>query len=1356
MIRAKQLPLPPEAVQQCLHSGSCGRYLTVIGTADGNLHAIDEQMNKMWTTSSGPATVSATNSNEKGTGIIPTLDGSLLFSGPQGLRKSSLTASMLTDSTPFVTHDGLLFSGKKRSKLIGLDVTDGTLLHDVGVAGDLHGKLPEVAKRRAVRSPLWMGRVDYSLRAVDSRSGQEEFRMSFSELRPLMPGAVIPEAGVEGKAVVPAGREAVQQGEDGAPAWTSLLSTPSGELYFLDSSGHSLQKEGLRLQSPAVAAFLLDISEDSPSLRAALPVHYALSDLHRRNRMQFDLLKGQEQHKAMLLVTSVGNSSSDGNDSNLSSGSSATFAMEAVVRSEDRGDGEAVPILQDLPAPAPPKSPAGDQGAASGAASASASAATDAVGHASSSGSSNRHLATPGLGKRRVTATPRLSAHLHPLGGAGLQHLPSAALDVQQQQQPEEPDAPSLLVPDAVPRGPGVRGYYRIVQLLDPQAEGAGSDGSEQLWVPMQHLVKASSLGRHPRMLRPEGLSTISSSSGHHMLSAVLVVLFWALLLLACASVAVVLYAASAQPALLDEPSWAILVLSSLLYTAGITLPPAPSAHPVSVSVPPTISAESDGRVGALSVFGTVLGYGSHGTVVYLGALNGRPVAVKRMLAQFIHAADREISLLIRSDGHAGVVRYFLKEAQGDFVYLALQLCEMSLRDFIFNQQPPARGKDRGTGVLQVVEDEVRTSLLQVAQGLAHLHALRIVHRDLKPHNILLALPTEQSLADERRMHSAHPSSVTTGMPSALGSYLLKISDMGLSKQLDKDELSFSAASMTWAQQQKGGCAEGAEQQLDGGAAGTVGWQAPELIALRGGGQGRAALLPAADVEGVAGDLMDSDIAVTVPSSRRTLAVDVFSLGCVVHYVLTGGEHPYGLWYEREANIIAGKPDLSRLSLCPDALDLVGCMLQADPARRPTSSQLCSHPFFWPAAKRLDFLVELSDRLEKESADSPIVLALESGAVGPAGNAGPVRWDRVLDVALLEDLGKYRKYDVTSVRDLLRIIRNKRHHYLDLSADLRARIGELPAGFCAYFDQRFPRLLLHCCRIARRFLQTERGFAAWIHIHDQQQQPTAPVPAPPHILSVVAEAAAGEEDDALSPLPSSAESPLSPLRAAGDEMADVIIWHGSSLHSSIKGNGWWRDAASWASTMDRTVGGSSKKGKASHLLKAAADCKYRTRLCSHWEATSGTACPMRKKGKCIFAHGPAELRTTEKRRDRWGRVPSSVDQQQQPTDMRSSGGEDVLGGARSIEKVRAVEGSIGDYERSSGSTGLLQQPVVKAMAVHAQRPFLPAPQLPYGYYPAPAAYYPYHGYHDDSLDIQQQHLHMQQQHQQQQQQYMWK
>ena len=55
---------------------------------------------------------------------------------------------------------------------------------------------------------------------------------------------------------------------------------------------------------------------------------------------------------------------------------------------------------------------------------------------------------------------------------------------------------------------------------------------------------------------------------------------------------------------------------------------------------------DSEGRrtlqVGSLLVLpDQVLGYGSHGTVVYRGSLHGRPLAVKRVLSQFVKAAER-------------------------------------------------------------------------------------------------------------------------------------------------------------------------------------------------------------------------------------------------------------------------------------------------------------------------------------------------------------------------------------------------------------------------------------------------------------------------------------------------------------------------------------------------------------------------------------------------------------------------------------------------------------------------------------------------------------------------------------------
>lgn len=74
-------------------------------------------------------------------------------------------------------------------------------------------------------------------------------------------------------------------------------------------------------------------------------------------------------------------------------------------------------------------------------------------------------------------------------------------------------------------------------------------------------------------------------------------------------------------------------------------------------------------------------------------------------------------------------------------------------------------------------------------------------------------------------------------------------------------------------------------------------------------------------------------------------------------------------------------------------------------------------------------------------------------------------WTQRVDRCLSEHLGRHRGYRGASVRDLLRAMRNKRHHYGDLPDSSKRLLGSVPEGFEAYFSTRFPRLLLHVFRI---------------------------------------------------------------------------------------------------------------------------------------------------------------------------------------------------------------------------------------------------------------------------------------------------
>ncbi|KAG5644674.1 hypothetical protein DXG03_007973 [Asterophora parasitica] len=409
------------------------------------------------------------------------------------------------------------------------------------------------------------------------------------------------------------------------------------------------------------------------------------------------------------------------------------------------------------------------------------------------------------------------------------------------------------------------------------------------------------------------------------------------------------------------------------------------------------------------------LGFGSHGTVVFQGSLQGRAVAVKRLLQDFVTLASREVSILQESDDHPNVIRYYYQEAHANFLYIALELCPASLADIV---ECPDRDQWRDIAIAF----DPKRALKQITSGLKHLHALKLVHRDIKPQNILVS--------------GAKPG------PGGKSSYRMLISDFGLCKKLDVDQTSFLPT------------AHGAM------AAGTVGWRAPEIL------RGEVKLDDLSDDHSMSSRGSTSTATGTPSNSRLTRltkSVDIFALGCLFYYTLTNGGHPFGDRFEREVNIMKNEKNLEALERFgeegSEAVDLITTMLDPEAYERPDTITCLLHPFFWNPARRLNFLQDASDRFEIMCRDprDPYLLVLEKEASGIVGND----WHSRLDKIFIENLGKFRKYDGRSVQDLLRALRNKKHHYQDLPDNVKRHLGPMPEGFLTYFTRRFPRLFLH-------------------------------------------------------------------------------------------------------------------------------------------------------------------------------------------------------------------------------------------------------------------------------------------------------
>uniref|UniRef100_A0A2N9GUT4 non-specific serine/threonine protein kinase n=1 Tax=Fagus sylvatica TaxID=28930 RepID=A0A2N9GUT4_FAGSY len=230
---------------------------------------------------------------------------------------------------------------------------------------------------------------------------------------------------------------------------------------------------------------------------------------------------------------------------------------------------------------------------------------------------------------------------------------------------------------------------------------------------------------------------------------------------------------------------------------------------------------------------------------------------------------------------------------------------------------------------------------------------------------------------------------------------------------------------------------------------------------------------------------------------RETRAVDSFSLGCFLFFCITGGRHPFGDSLARDNNIVKNQMDLFLVEHIPEAWDLISCLLNPNPKLRPKALEVLHHPLFWTSEMRLSFIRDTSDRVELE--------------------------DRETNSDLLKVL--------ESVRDLLRLMRNKLNHYRELPKQIQVQgstplgckqflgatppgekpatypdpcretsegavhgsrgisrgarklawtpkvlVGPVPEGYDSYFASRFPRLFIEVYKVVYRHCMEEEYF----------------------------------------------------------------------------------------------------------------------------------------------------------------------------------------------------------------------------------------------------------------------------------------
>ena len=404
------------------------------------------------------------------------------------------------------------------------------------------------------------------------------------------------------------------------------------------------------------------------------------------------------------------------------------------------------------------------------------------------------------------------------------------------------------------------------------------------------------------------------------------------------------------------------------------------------------------------------------------------------------------MDLCENENAHPNVLRLFGCEEDATSFYLAQELCVASLQDLIAAVREPATlGGDRRALLSKLglwppplqqnaLSPALRRLLLQLLDGLRHLHALGILHCKLRPASVLI---------------NSHG--------------VLKLSGLGLGRVA-------SAATH-----------RADSRQAAREAIAADGFDPPEVL--------RAVGPPPRDGDGGGHD--DGGKALSTAAKQ---AADIFSAGVLVFWCLTAGRHPFGEEpSQRRAAVLQGEPcALHHLRKLPEVQHLVTRMLASDPDARLQAHQAREHPALWEDERKLLFVRCVSDEPELADEQSRFVAALEEQRGLIFGADG---WGVRLHAELLAVLVAHRSYQHGLVRDLLRAIRNC-DHLQGMPPEVQKLLLPRPAGIAHYFLPRFPQLFWALYALVERHWPNRHVFEPFFAWRSGAAAPARGAPVP--------------------------------------------------------------------------------------------------------------------------------------------------------------------------------------------------------------------------------------------------------------------
>lgn len=229
---ASEQTLVPETIQALPMAGKQPN-LMIAGTVDGQVHALDPDTGDVrWSFSTGEPLVKSyqqlPGTLDEKWWLIPMLDGSMLVKTTHGLRRPGLDARLLVDQAPFLAGS-TFFTGSKVSRIFGVDALTGEVRQVL--SGDTADSLASdrrlLARSGSDDDVVWIGRTDYTIRAFDVPTGQEQWNLTFGEFVSLDGPKITTENNAGDSGRKSGIRSATASHDEAMP---SLFASPDGSL----------------------------------------------------------------------------------------------------------------------------------------------------------------------------------------------------------------------------------------------------------------------------------------------------------------------------------------------------------------------------------------------------------------------------------------------------------------------------------------------------------------------------------------------------------------------------------------------------------------------------------------------------------------------------------------------------------------------------------------------------------------------------------------------------------------------------------------------------------------------------------------------------------------------------------------------------------------------------------------------------------------------------------------------------------------------------------------------------------------------------------------------------------------------